>query len=57
MHQYTVKELQAMRRDDLIRHIIKLYMEYDNLEYDYDELERNYDDLYEEYIALNNMID
>lgn len=57
MHQYTVKELQAMKRDDLIHHIIRLYMEYDNLEDDYHELERDYDDLNEEYMELNNMID
>jgi hypothetical protein len=44
MRQYTITELQAMKKDDLIHHIMRLYMEYDNLEDDYKELERKYDD-------------
>lgn len=57
MHQYTITELQKMKKDDLIHHIMRLYMEHDNLEDDYNELERRYDDLNEEYIELNNMIE
>lgn len=56
MNQYTITELHAMNKDDLIHHIMRLYMEYNNLEDDYNELERKYDDLNEEYIELNNMI-
>lgn len=56
MRQYTITELQKMKKDDLIHHIMRLYMEYDNLEDDYKELGRNYDNLNEEYIELYNMI-
>lgn len=52
MCQYTMAELQEMNKDDLIHRIMRLYMEYNNLEDDYNELERNYDDFNEEYIEL-----
>lgn len=55
MHQYTITELQAMKKKDLIHHIMRLYMEYNNLEDDYNELNRAYDDLNEDYLELYQM--